>query len=98
MKFECFIDAVPKPAVTWFINGKEVSNKDGVQIEKDVINSRYCLSIPKVNAVIHGGIISVKANNLIGSIQHESVLKIYGKLKPSISNFWLLLFFTIMLL
>jgi hypothetical protein len=78
VKFECFVDAFPKPSVIWMINGKEVSNKDGVQIEKDVDNNRYTLNIPKANSSIHAGEVTVKASNSFGFIQNETILKIYG--------------------
>jgi hypothetical protein len=60
------------------INGKEVSNKDCVQIEKDVDNNRYCLNISKANSSIHAGEVTVKASNTFGSIQQETILKIFG--------------------
>lgn len=77
-KFECIIEAVPKATVLWLINGKEVTNKDGVQIEKDPANNRYSLLIPKANPVSHHGVISVKATNPIGTAQHDVNLNILG--------------------
>ena len=89
VKFECMVDGMPKPSVTWSINGKELSNKDGVQIEKDVSNNRFSLNIPKVNAAVHAGLVTVKASNTLGSVQHEILLSVYGKysLYP-----WMLIF------
>ena len=60
------------------INGKELTNKDGVQIEKDVNNNKYTLNIPKANPAIHSGTLIIKASNIIGSIQHELALNILG--------------------
>jgi hypothetical protein len=62
------------------INGKELTTKDGVQIEKDVNNNRYSLTIPKANPSVHAGVITIKATNAIGSAQHELSLNILGKL------------------
>ena len=78
VKFECIIDAFPKPLVSWLINGKEVSTKDGVQIEKDSDNNRYSLSIPKVISASHSGQITVKASNSLGLIQQDTILKVFG--------------------
>lgn len=75
-KFECVIEAVPKATVTWSINGKELTTKDGVQIEKDVANNKYSLIIPKANPAVHGGVITVKATNPIGTAQHDVNLNI----------------------
>ena len=60
------------------INGKELTNKDGVQIEKDVANNKYTLVIPKVNPTAHSGVIIIKAVNPIGAAQHEINLNILG--------------------
>lgn len=61
------------------INGKELTNKDGVQIEKDVNNNKYSLTIPKANPAVHSGTVTIKATNPIGSISHELSLNILGK-------------------
>ena len=61
------------------LNGKELSVKDGVQIEKDVNAGRYTLTIPKVNPSIHSGTIIIKATNTIGSVEHEILLNVFGK-------------------
>lgn len=61
------------------INGKELTNKDGVQIEKDVNNNKYSLTIPKANPAVHSGTITIKATNPISSISHELSLNILGK-------------------
>jgi len=72
---------------TRLINGKELTTKDGVQIEKDANNNRYTLVIPKVNPTVHGGLLTIKASNNIGSVTHELTLNILG---ISISSFSLL--------
>jgi hypothetical protein len=61
------------------INGKELTNKDGVQIEKDINNNKYALLIPKANPSVHSGVVTIKATNAIGSVQHELSLNILGK-------------------
>ena len=60
------------------LNGKELTNKDGVQIEKDLNNNKYTLTIPKVNPLVHTGVILIKASNIISSIQHEINLNVLG--------------------
>lgn len=60
------------------LNGKELTNKDGVQIEKDANNNKYTLTIPKVNPLVHTGVILIKASNIISSIQHEINLNVLG--------------------
>lgn len=61
------------------VNGKELTNKDGVQIEKDLANNKYSLTIPKANPSIHAGTITIKATNTIGSVSHDLILNILGK-------------------
>ena len=60
------------------MNGKELTMKDGVQIEKDVNNNRYSLVIPKANPSVHAGTLTIKATNSIGSAQHELNISILG--------------------
>ena len=51
---------------------------DGVQIEKDLVNNTYSLAIPKLNSASHSGTLTIKATNLIASIQHELSLVVLG--------------------
>lgn len=60
------------------INGKELTTKDGVQIEKDVNNNKYTLAIPKANPTVHAGQITIKAANSIATVTHELTLNILG--------------------
>ena len=62
-----------------FINGKEISAKDGVHLEKDMPNNKFTLVIPKANSSVHAGLITIKATNPIGSVHHELNLSILGK-------------------
>jgi hypothetical protein len=78
VKFEAIIEATPKPTISWLLNGKELTNKDGVQVEKDVNNNRYCLSIPKIVSNIHAGTVTIVAKNSLGTVQHDIVLNING--------------------
>lgn len=87
VKYESIIEGLPKPTISWLLNGKELSNKDGVVIEKDVNTNKYSLSIPKVNPNIHSGKISIIAKNTIGTIQHEILLSVNGKFKISLNKF-----------
>jgi len=50
-----------------------------VQIEKDVSINKYILTIPKVNPLIHSGVITIKASNIINTIQHDINLNVLGK-------------------
>ena len=79
VKFEFVVEGLPKPTISWSINGKELTVKDGVQIEKDVPNNKYSLTIPKANPLAHSGVVSIKATNAIGTSQHDITLNILGK-------------------
>jgi hypothetical protein len=74
-RFECIVQSNPKPVVTWSLNGKELTPKDGVRIEKDLPNDKYILVIPKV-ALTHIGTVSVKAVNDMGSSERSCQLDV----------------------
>ena len=78
VKFECIVESFPKPTINWLLNGKELTNKDGVQFEKDVANNKYSLTIPKVNSNVHAGTVTIIAKNPIGSVQHDVTLSVNG--------------------
>lgn len=61
-----------------------MTNKDGVQIEKDINNNKYALIIPKANPSTHSGILTIKATNPIGTITHELSLNILGRILNNI--------------
>jgi len=65
-RFECTIKSNPKPTVSWLLNGKEVTNRDAVKVEKDVAKDKYTLVVPKTTAALA---ITVKASNEFGSIE-----------------------------
>lgn len=62
------------------INGKEFTQKDGIQIEKDITNNRYSLVIPKLNPSLHAGTITIKALNIVGVVTHDVSINILGKI------------------
>lgn len=72
-KFECIIKSNPKPNIIWLLNGKELTAKDGVRIEKDATKDKYTLIFPKVLAA-HIGNITVKATNEYGTIEKSCIL------------------------
>ena len=60
------------------MNGKEFSKKDDIQIEKDVSNNTYSLTIPKLNPSVHSGKLTIDAKNIVGSVSHEISINILG--------------------
>lgn len=88
VKFETLVDATPQATLSWILNGKELSNKDGVLIEKDVPNKRYALTINKLNQNVHSGTLTVKASNSIGTVTHDISIKILDlpKIKGKLEN------------
>jgi hypothetical protein len=74
-RFTCIVKSNPKPTVSWFFNGKELTLKDGVKIEKDVANDKYSLVIPKI-ADKNVGSYTVKAVNEFGSEERQCKLDI----------------------
>ncbi len=63
------------------MNGKEFSKKDDIQIEKDISNNNYSLTIPKLNPSVHSGQITIEAKNIVGSVKHDMKIDILGLLK-----------------
>lgn len=73
IKFETLIKSNPKPNVIWLFNGKELTSRDGVRVEKDVNKDKYTLVIPKVTTF---GTVTVKATNEFGSIEKTCQLDV----------------------
>ena len=73
VKFETVVKANPKPNVIWLFNGKELTNRDGARVEKDVAKDKYTLVLPKVTSV---GSITVKATNEFGSAEQTCQLDV----------------------
>ncbi len=78
VKFECNIDALPKPKVTWVLNGKELTNKDA-KFEADAKTSLYRLTFAKV-LPSNSGTFIVKASNTLGESECTFSLVVNGKL------------------
>ena len=74
-KFECVIKSNPKPNIIWLFNGKELTNRDGVRMEKDLGKDKYTLIYPKVSP-INIGTISVKATNEFGTVEKNCELDV----------------------
>ena len=74
-KFECVVKSNPKPNIIWLFNGKELTARDGVRMEKDLPKDKYSLIFPKVSAA-NIGIITVKATNEFGSVEKNCELDV----------------------
>ena len=77
-KFECLVDSNPKAKLTWFLNGKELTNKDNIKFETDAKTSAVFLVIPKVMAS-HIGTYTIKASNNVGEVEHTFAMDAFGK-------------------
>jgi hypothetical protein len=82
-KFECVVKSNPKPNVIWFFNGKELTNRDGVRMEKDLPKDKYTLVFPKVGP-LNIGTITAKASNEFGSVEKSCELDVLDA--PKILN------------
>lgn len=71
------MDGLPKAKITWFLNGKELTNKDNVKFEVDQKSNANYLVIPKI-ASFHLGTITVKASNNVGETEHSFDLNVLG--------------------
>ena len=83
-KFECLVDALPKPKLTWLLNGKELTNKE-VKFETDAKTSANFMVIPKVTST-NFGTYTIKASNSVGEIECNFNLDVLGKQKLKIAN------------
>jgi hypothetical protein len=70
--FETKIDGYPTPKVTWLLNGKPLTPKEGAQIELNAATGDAKLSIPKVDLQQHAGSVTCRLENPHGS-QEETV-------------------------
>lgn len=80
-KFECLVDALPKPKLTWLLNGKELTNKE-VKFETDAKTSANFMVIPKVTSANFGNY-TIKASNSVGEIECSFNLDVLGKLSSA---------------
>ena len=68
---------MPKAKLTWLLNGKEITNKDGVKFETDAKTTVTSLVIPKVMSS-HIGTYTIKASNNVGEIEHSFTFDALG--------------------
>ena len=74
--FEMKIDGYPAPKVTWLLNGKPLTPKDGAQIEFNAATGDAKLSIPKVDLQQHAGTVTCRLENPHGSVEETVRLDI----------------------
>ncbi|CAF4863870.1 unnamed protein product, partial [Rotaria sp. Silwood2] len=67
-KIDCQIDALPQAKVTWLLAGKPVSPKDGYETTFDTKTGIATLTIKNITTK-HAGLITVKAENAIGTAE-----------------------------
>jgi hypothetical protein len=93
VRFECVIDALPKAKISWHMNEKELTAKDGVKFETDLKTFTYSLVISKVLSS-HVGAHTVKASNTIGESEKSFVLELLSMfLRPFFYSFDLIIKF-----
>ena len=78
IKIESSVEAFPKAKIQWFLNDKELTQKDNVKIETDPKSPACNLSIPKL-ASNHSGVYKIKATNTVGSSEHVFNINVQGK-------------------
>lgn len=87
-KFECLVDALPKPKLVWLLNGKELTNKE-VKFETDAKTSANFMVIPKVTST-NFGTYTIKASNPVGDAECTFNLDVLGMSnRLSLSNSFL---------
>ena len=65
----------PKPTIVWLSNGKELTARDGVRMEKDLNKDKYTLVFPKISPA-NIGLITVKASNEHGTLEKSCELDV----------------------
>ena len=75
--FECTIKSTTNLNVSWIINEKELTIKDGVRFDKDLAQNRYSLQILRANESKVGAI-KVLATNEHGSAERICRLSLLG--------------------
>ncbi len=70
--FETKIDGYPTPKLTWLLNGKPLTAKEGAQVELNAATGDAKLSIPKVDLQQHAGSVICRLENVHGT-QEETV-------------------------
>ncbi|CAF4004050.1 unnamed protein product [Rotaria sordida] len=66
------IDGYPTPTITWLLNGKPLTAKEGVQVQFDATTDEAKLSIPNIDLQQHAGSITCRLENPYGN-QEETV-------------------------
>jgi hypothetical protein len=74
--FETKIDGYPTPKVTWLLNGKPLTAKEGAQIELNAATGDAKLSIPKVDLQQHAGVVTCRLENPHGSQEETARLDV----------------------
>jgi len=74
--FETKIDGYPTPKVTWLLNGKPLTAKEGAQVEMNAATGDAKLSIPKVDLQQHAGVVTCKLENPHGTQEETARLDI----------------------
>jgi hypothetical protein len=74
--FETKIDGYPTPKVTWLLNGKPLTPKEGAQVELNAATGDAKLSIPKVDLQQHSGVVTCRLENPHGSQEETARLDI----------------------
>ena len=70
--FEAKIDGYPTPKVTWLLNGKPLTPKDGAQVELNAATGDAKLSINNVDLQQHAGVVTCRVENAHGT-EEETV-------------------------
>lgn len=70
--FETKIDGYPVPKVTWLLNGKALTPKDGAQIEMNPPTGEGKLTISNVDLQQHAGTVTCRLENVHGT-QEQTV-------------------------
>jgi hypothetical protein len=82
--FETKIDAYPTAKVTWSLNGKALTPKDGAQIDSNQATGEIKLTLANVDLQQHAGSLSCRAENTHGNVEETVRLNILAA--PLITN------------
>jgi hypothetical protein len=74
--FTTKIDGYPTPKVTWLLNGKPLTPKEGAQVELNASTGDAKLSIPKVDLQQHAGSVTCRLENAHGTQEETARLDI----------------------
>ncbi len=74
--FETKVDGYPAPKVTWLLNGKALTPKEGAQVEFNAATGEAKLSIPKVDLQQHAGVVTCRLENPHGTQEETARLDI----------------------